>query len=111
MTEPQRAARRWLAVAVATLGLLSVGGVAEETSPASPRLEVTAVLTGPRGSRQATRLRLVSSFRRGWMTILVALLEQAPRPLGAFRPEPWPVVPIGECHAIRPKLDVHHVAA
>ncbi len=111
MTEPQRAARLWLAVAVATLWLLSVGGVAEETIPASTLLDVTAVLAGQRRSRQATRLRLVSIFRRGWITILVALLDQAPLPLGAVRPEPWPVVPIGECHAIRPELDVHHVAA
>lgn len=111
MTEPQRAARLWLAVAVATLWLLSVGGVAEETIPASTLLDVTAVLTGQRRSRQATRLRLVSIFRRGWITILVALLDQAPLPLGAFRPEPWPVVPIGEFHAMQPELDVHHAAA
>jgi hypothetical protein len=111
VTEPQRAARLWLAVAVATLWLLSVGGVAEETIPASTLLDVTAVLTGQRRSRQATRLRLVSIFRRGWITIVVTLLDQAPLPLGAFRPEPWPVVPIGEFHAMRPDLDVHHVAA
>ena len=111
MTEPQRAARLWLAVAVATLWRLRVGGVAEETIPTSTLLDVTAVLTGQRRWRQATRLRLVRLFRRGWMTILVALLDQAPLPLGAFRPEPWPVVPRGEFHAMRPELDAPHVAA
>jgi hypothetical protein len=85
--------------------------VAEEPSPASTRLDVTAVLTGPRRSRQATRRRLVRIFRRGWITSLVALLDQAPLPLGACRPEPWPVVPIGEFHAMRPELDLPHVAA
>jgi hypothetical protein len=35
MTQPARAARLWLAVAVATLWLLSVGGEAEATIPAS----------------------------------------------------------------------------
>src|SRR4029434_8340153 len=35
MTKPDRAARLWLAVAVATLWLLSVGGEAEETIPVS----------------------------------------------------------------------------
>ena len=35
MTAPERAARLWLAVAVATLWLLSVGGAADETIPAS----------------------------------------------------------------------------
>ena len=44
MTQPERAARLWLAVAVATLWLLSVGGEAEETIPASTVLDVTALV-------------------------------------------------------------------
>jgi hypothetical protein len=40
--------------------------------------------------RQATRLRLVSVFRQGWITILVALLNQRCLPVGRFVPEPWP---------------------
>jgi hypothetical protein len=48
----------------------------------------------PPRTRRATRLRLVSVFRRGWNLILVALLDQAPLPLGHFVPEPWPVVPV-----------------
>ena len=44
MTQPDRAARLWLAVAVATLWLLSVGGEAEETIPASTVLDVTALV-------------------------------------------------------------------
>jgi hypothetical protein len=44
MTQPDRAARLWLAVAVATLGLLSVGGEADETIPASPVLDVTPLV-------------------------------------------------------------------
>jgi hypothetical protein len=86
MTHPERAARLWLAVAVATLWLLSVGGVAEETIPASTRLDVTATLARQRRSRQATRLRLVSIVRRGWITILVALLDHVPLPLGGLSP-------------------------
>src|SRR5438093_774443 len=42
---------------------------------------------------RAARLWLVSVFRRGWHLILVALLDQAPLPLGRFVPEPWPAVP------------------
>ena len=38
MSDPQRAARLWLAVAVATLWLLSVGGMAEDTLPVSTLL-------------------------------------------------------------------------
>jgi hypothetical protein len=88
MTEPQRAARLWLAVAVATWWLLSVGGAAEETLPEGTLLDVSAALACQRWPHRATRLRLVSLFRRGWVLILVALLNQAPLPLGAFFPEP-----------------------
>jgi hypothetical protein len=93
MTQPARAARLWRAVAVATLWLLSVGGEAEETIPASTVLDVTALVPQPARTRCATRLRLVSILRRGWHLILVALLDQAPLPLGRFIPEPWPAVP------------------
>ena len=93
MTEPARAARLWLAVAVATWWWLSVGGEADETIPASTLLDVTALCPERPRSRRATRLRLVSVFRQGWVTVLVALLRQEPWPEGRFVPEPWPVVP------------------
>jgi hypothetical protein len=92
MTQPERAARLWLAVAVATLWLLSVGGEADEAIPASTVPEVTALIPMALRLRRATCLRLVSVFRRGWTLILVALLEQAPLPMGRFIPEPWPAV-------------------
>jgi len=93
MQDPDRAARLWLAVAMATLWLLSVGGEAEDGIPMSTFGDLTAGLTPPRRPRQATRLRLVSVFRRGWVTILAALLTGAPLPRGAFRPQPWPTRP------------------
>jgi hypothetical protein len=96
MTRPERAARLWLAVAVATLGLLSVGGEADATIPASTVPDVTALVPQPARTRRATRLRLVRIFRRGWNVILVALLDQVPLPLGRFIPAPWPAVPVPE---------------
>ena len=90
MSDPQRAARLWLAVAVATLWLLSVGGMAEETIPVSTLLPLAADGCPPARPRRATQLRLVSVFRQGWITILVALLNQRRLPLGRFVPEPWP---------------------
>src|SRR3989449_2260851 len=96
MTKPERAARLWLAVAVATLWLLSVRGEAGATVPASTVLDVTTLGPAPPRMRRATRLRLVRVFRRGWHLILVALLDQAPLPLGRFVPEPWPAVPVPE---------------
>jgi hypothetical protein len=96
LTKPERAARLWLAVAVATLWLLSVGGEAEETIPASTVLDVPALVPPPARTRRATRLRLGSIFRRGWNLILVALLDQVPLPMGRFIPEPWPAVLVPE---------------
>lgn len=96
MTQPDRAARLWLAVAVATLWLLSVGGEADATIPASTVLDVTALVPQPPRTQEATRLRLVSVFRRGWTLILVALLDHAPLPMGRFVPEPWATVPVPE---------------
>jgi hypothetical protein len=90
MSDPQRAARLWLAVAVATLWLLSVGGLAEEALPVSTVLPLTDADCPGARPRHATRLRLVSIFRQGWMTILVALLNQRRLPPGRFVPEPWP---------------------
>ena len=111
MCQPARAARLWLAVAVATLWLLSVGGAAAETIPESPLLDVSAAVAGQRRQHRATRLRLVSVFRRGWIMILVAWLNQEPLPLGSFLPEPWPTVPAIALHAPVPELEVHHHAA
>jgi hypothetical protein len=96
MTDPERAARLWLAVAVATLWLLSVGGAADETIPASTLLDVTALCPGRPRTRRATRLRLVRVFRQGWGALLVALLRHDPLPQGRLVPEPWPAVPAWE---------------
>ena len=93
MSDPARAARLCLAVAGATLWLLRVGGAAEETIPVSTLLDVTGLCPERPRTRRATRLRLVSVFRQGWVALLVALLRQDPLPEGRFVPEPWPVVP------------------
>ena len=47
MTKPERAARLWLAVAVATLWLLSVGGEADATIPTSTVPDVTTLVPEP----------------------------------------------------------------
>ena len=94
MTMPERAARLWLAVAGATWWRLSVGGEADEAIPASTVPEGTALLPRPLRRRRATRLRRVRVCRQGWPLSLVALLEQAPRPMGRFIPEPWPAVTV-----------------
>jgi hypothetical protein len=96
MTPPERAARLWLAVAVAPGWLLRVGGAAEETMPARTVPASTGLVPRAPRTRRATRLRLVRVFRRGWHLILVALRNQAPRPMGRCVPAPWPAVPVPE---------------
>jgi len=94
MTDPRRAERLWLAVAVATLWLLSVGGEADETILEATFLDVTTTLAGAQRQSPATRFRWVSVFRRGWVRVLVALLQGESLPLPeVFKPEPWPAVP------------------
>lgn len=90
MTAPDRAARVWLAVALATLWLVSVGGEAEVAAVPEPAL--TAGAASPR-RRRATRLRLVGVVRQGWTHILAALLDGRLLPVGRFWPEPWPTPP------------------
>jgi hypothetical protein len=96
LTQPDRATRLWLAVAVVPLWRLSVGGEADATRPASPVLDVTALVPQQPQPRGATRLRLVRVFRRGWTLLLVAWRDHAPLPVGRFVPEPWPTVPVPE---------------
>jgi DDE family transposase len=110
MRDPERAARLWLAVAVATLWLLSVGGEAEDDIPESTLLDITALCPGRPRTRRATRLRLVSVFRQGWVALLVALLRQDSLPEGHFVPEAWPAVPAWEAETCEPPLSLPEAA-
>jgi len=90
MTDPQRASRLWLAMAVATLWVVSVGGEVDATQPASSIADLPVLHVARHRTRYATRPRLLSCFRQGVLTILAALLQGEPLPLGRFIPEPWP---------------------
>jgi hypothetical protein len=81
MTDPARAARLWVVVAVATLWLLEVGGAAEAgVLPATvPKL--------PQPSRDRRRVHRL--FRVGHRLILAGLLR-GQLLTGHFAPEPWP---------------------
>jgi Transposase DDE domain len=93
MTDPARAERLWLAVAVATLWLVRLGGadeVAEATAATTlSELQLVSDVERPK----TRRWRLVSVFARGWTVLLVALINHERLPLGQLVPEPWPVVP------------------
>lgn len=85
MSDPARAERLWLALALATWWLLSVGGEADETIAAET---LAAVPKTERGRRP--RWRLIGIFHRGWTQIIAALLCHEPLPFGVGNPEPWP---------------------
>ena len=72
MTDPARATCFWLALA--TLWVVSVGGLPESVARPTPR----------------SRPRLLRCFRRGVIVIITTLLLTGERPSGAFHPEPWP---------------------
>lgn len=78
MTDPRRAERLWLAIAVATLWVVSVGGAAEAALPAS----TLDPLPSTRSKR--AQPRLLSCFRSGLFSILANLLNHRPLPFAAF---------------------------
>jgi hypothetical protein len=89
MEDPERAERLWLAIAVATLWLLRVGGSARacETAPAEP-------MPLEQGQQRCRHVSPMSSvFARGQKTILMALLKHRRLPLGQWLPQSWPHLP------------------
>jgi len=79
MTDPNRAARLWLALAVATLWMITLGSDLEVgPSDAAPDLPDLRGLLGVNGPRRPRRTRL---FRLGWLWLLVELNQGQPLPL------------------------------
>lgn len=96
MSAPDRAARLWLALAVATLWMMSVGGALED----GPGLEATELpdLRPLLGHTVATpsRPRRLRLLRLGWLWCLVCQITTGGLPLPQrLVPEPWPEIPMG----------------
>ncbi len=89
MTDPDRAARLWLVMAVATLWVLSVGGLAEADLSPTALPYLPPFFPSPARPKRASQPRLISCFARGIIVILVALIRGQAFPFGEFRPEPW----------------------
>jgi hypothetical protein len=90
MTDPHRAARLWLALAVATLWVVSVGGQADAHLPASSLEDLPPTHIARRTRCHTHRPRLLSCFSRGLICIIDQLIAQDPIALGILLPEPWP---------------------
>jgi hypothetical protein len=90
MTDPKRAERLWLTLAIATLWTVSVGCQAEARLPV-PILSDLPEGHGARRQRSRRRpARPLSCFRRGRLVIVAALCTGQAIPLGQLLPEPWP---------------------
>jgi len=92
MHHPNRVARLWLAMAVATLWMITLGSDLElGPSDELPDLPDLRPMLGLMGVRRPRRLRL---FRLGWLWLLVQLIQGQPLPLPRrLVPEPWPDIP------------------
>jgi hypothetical protein len=93
MNDPRRVERFWLALAVATLWCVSVGGDvdAQQSVSGLAHLPATHIARRTKGTRQ--RRRVLSCFQQGLLEIVDALLAQHRLPLMRFHPEPWPALP------------------
>jgi hypothetical protein len=117
MTDPERASRMWLVLAVATRYVLAVGGEADasdtqfeplpvppptsQTARAAKRTDVRRAqarrptvhcVLSPREPRKrpsGTKQRVVSIFRRGLAMLVSVLITGHALPKPRWKPEPW----------------------
>lgn len=99
MTDPRRAERLWLAIAVATLFLVSIGGQAEVNHSASSLPLDMEMISDIDSLNHPTPIpcqfssfpryptRLLSCFRRGFLTLLASVIKQLPLPQTLFIPD------------------------
>ena len=101
MTDPDRAARLWLALALAMFWMVSIG-TDLEVGPLSLSPDVPDVRPLLGGVRRGG-IRHIRLFRLGWRSLLVQLIRQAPLPLPTHLvPEPWPTLGLPSATCIPP---------
>ena len=88
MDDPARAERLWMAIAIATWWLLSVGGEAEAL--ADTPLDITEPSVPGAVRQRGKRWRMIGIFQHGWSLIVAALLNHKLLPVKPGRPEAWP---------------------
>ena len=90
ITDPKRAERHWLALAIATLWQVSVGGCVDANLPISGLDQLPPSHVARRNFKNSVLHRSLSCFRRGFLVIKAAVLNRLSLPQGGFFPEPWP---------------------
>lgn len=88
--DPQRAERQWLAIAVATLWVVSVGAFADAKADVPNFEQLPPSHVARRRSQQPNPPRRLSCFCLGLIVIVSALMNRCSLPLGSFHPQPWP---------------------
>ena len=83
MTDPARASRLWVAIAVATLWMVSVGGEADASTSCSELENLPPLHIARRTASKRSRPRLQSCFALGLRRIFVAVLD------GRRLPKQW----------------------
>jgi hypothetical protein len=84
MVDPDRAERLWLAIAVATLWVVSVGGEADASLPVSSLEALPATHVARRRASGRSRPRMLSCFARGLLSIRGRCFEAAGCSLAGF---------------------------
>jgi hypothetical protein len=93
MTDPGRATRLWLALAIAMLWMVTLGSELE-TGPTAEVPELPDLRSILDIARKAVRHRRIRLFRLGWLWLLAQLITAQPLPVPRqLVPEPWPEMP------------------
>jgi len=91
MDDPLRAERMWMAIAIATWWLLSVGGEAE--AQADAKLNIIEPSVPGAARRRGKSWRIIGIFQHGWSLIIAALANHQLLPVKPGQPEAWPRLP------------------
>jgi hypothetical protein len=91
MSDPARAARFWLALALATFWVVSLGGEADANLPVCSLELLPPTHIARRTISCSPRPRLLSCFTRGLIAVRDVLSCQSNISLSPFIPEPWPL--------------------
>ena len=98
MEDPERVERLWLVMAVTMIWLVCIGTEAEEEEEGkiSGLEEYAEVVLGGtdvtdvKRRKSGTKVRWISCFKRGFVTLLAKLISGCSLPLGYLKPEAWP---------------------
>lgn len=92
MIDPERASRYWLALAVATFFVVSIGGEADASLPPSSIDALPSSHIARKTKKPSTKShRVLSVFSRGQIETHFLLLSDHSVFVGSFYPEPWPL--------------------